>query len=137
MKFVLFNIAVAAALIFLFNADRTDLRALADRAYAAVGQAKDMAEETTQKAEAPVVETVATAPAAPPAPKAEPPKPAAPKLDPAVAQRRAEVLDVEAKPQPASVAEISDQLMTPEQRRRELFTLAEEMELFYVRRLNR
>ncbi len=165
MKFVLFNLAVVAALFFLFNPDRADLHALADRAYETVGLARDGAEKVVEKVaptskpvrqaadaapKPPVSESPASKPEikpAHPAPKKQvasqsriaPPKPVAaapaPKLDPAVAQRRAEVLGTDA-PRAAGVA-VKEKLMSPEQRRRELFTLAEEMELFYVRRLSR
>ena len=43
MKFILFNLAVIAALFFLFEPDRADLHSVADRAYAAVGMARDAA----------------------------------------------------------------------------------------------
>ena len=167
MKFVLFNLAVVAALFFLFNPDRADLRALADRAYETAGLARDGAEKIVAKVAPPAISkpvrqaadatpkpSVFESPApkpeikpAQPAPKKQvasqsriaPPKPVAaapaPKLDPAVAQRRAEVLGIDA-PRAAGVA-VKEKLMSPEQRRRELFTLAEEMELFYVRRLSR
>lgn len=167
MKFVLFNLAVIAALFFLFNPDRADLHALADRAYETVGLARDSAEKIAEKAAPPtlpervrkaadtpvkpsVSKTLAPKPEnkpAPPAPKkqvAERPKietrklaaaAPAPKLEPAVAKRRAEVLGIDA-PQAAGVP-VEEKLMSPEQRRRELFTLAEDMELFYVRRLSR
>ena len=174
MKFLLFNLAVIAALVFLFNPDKADFRALADRAYETVGIARDGAEQVLEKAnqkalgalEKRVVEParkkpepkpVAPAPkkqavAKAPAPTEEsapavtarkaavpvntaPPVAAAaePKLDPAVAQRRAEVLGLDA---PAA-GPAEEKLMSPDQRRRELFSLAEEMELFYVKRLNR
>lgn len=67
-------------------------------------------------------------------------------LPPEVAQRRAEVmagLDSDA-PQPAAPAAAKglalaegDALMTPEQRRRELLSLAEDMELLYARSVSR
>lgn len=178
MKFLLFNLAVIAALVFLFNPDKADFHALADRAYETVGLAKVSAEKVAKKvaekagpdtqsqtvepapekpepkpaaptakkksvAEAP--EPAPVTPIAPP-PAQSVPQPAAPAeaapaiaarpepaLDPAVAQRRAEVLGLNA---PAA-GPAEEKLMSPEQRRRELFSLAEEMELFYVKRLNR
>ena len=181
MKFLLFNLAVIAALVFLFNPDKADFHALADRAYETVGLAKvgaekvakTVAEKAEQDAETQETQTVEPTPKKPepkpvaPAPKkksvAEAPEPAQvtakapptaksapqppvrtetaptvaaasePTLDPAVAQRRAEVLGLDA---PAA-GPAEEKLMSPEQRRRELFSLAEEMELFYVKRLNR
>ena len=169
MKFLLFNVAVVVALFVLFNPDRADLRAVADRAYEAVGLARETAKDVAEKIKVTEPETPE------PAPSPEPPKTAAPQtvaaevpadlkpaepvsaephpvemkpadarpadatpvepppqaLDPAVAKRRAEVLGEGPLP-PAE-----DRLMSPEQRRRELFNLAEEMELFYVKRLSR
>lgn len=166
MKFLLFNFAVIAALFFLFNPDRADLHALADRAYETVGMAREKAESVVDKVTSPPSEIQAVRPpiqqAAEPAPTPIAPKPedkpvpAAPikqaavqppveapapvaaitpekTLDSAVAQRRAEVLGLDA---PAA-GPAEEKLMSAEQRRRELFTLAEEMELFYVRRLSR
>lgn len=174
MKFLLFNVAVIAALVFLFNPDKADFRALADRAYETVGIARDGAEQVMEKvaekteaapkkrvaepaqkkpepkpvAPAPKKQAIAIAPvpieeatpavtaykAAVPVKTAPPVAAAAePKLDPAVAQRRAEVLGLDA---PAA-GPAEERLMSPDQRRRELFSLAEEMELFYVKRLNR
>lgn len=152
MKFVLFNFSVIAALFFLFDPDRAELHALADRAYETVGLARDTAEKAVEKVEQPaevLAAPVSVEPQAKPVaavpekndiadPKAEAPKIAAASpeiLDPAVAKRRAEVLGIDA-PQ-ATNGQANDKLMTPQQRRRELFTLAEEMELFYVRRLSR
>jgi len=161
MKFVLFNLAVIGALLFLFNPDRADLHALADRAYETVGLAKDSVEKLSPPLSKPVRQAADVIPDRPiskspapvseikpvtPTPKkhvvakptAEMSKLAAapsPKLEPAVAKRRAEVLGLDA-PEAAGVP-VEEKLMSPEQRRRELFTLAEEMELFYVRRLSR
>lgn len=168
MKFLLFNFAVIAALFVLFNPDRADLYALADRAYETVGMAREKTESVVAKVTPPMESKAgepapaAALPTAEPVPATVAPKPereaAAPspvkqvaaqrpveapapavvaasgkKLDPAVAQRRAEVLGLDA---PAA-GPAEEKLMSAEQRRRELFTLAEEMELFYVRRLSR
>lgn len=48
MKFLLFNLAVAGALVFLFTSDRGDLRALADRAFDATQTAKKSAQEAVE-----------------------------------------------------------------------------------------
>jgi outer membrane biosynthesis protein TonB len=157
MKFVLFNIAVLAALYVLFNPDSVDFHALSARAHATVETVRGAVEPAVAGEAAPV-EAVAEQPVAKapdPNPPAEPaPKPvamaqvaekAAPtsqdipvaKLDPAVAKRRAEVLGLAPPPAAAPAPQADEALMTPEQRRRELFTLAEEMELFYVRHLSR
>lgn len=181
MKFVLFNVAVVAALFLLFNPDRSDLRVLADRASAAVGGAVEKAiggeygpvkedagntgsdrvmverTEPVQTTGSRVVEkNVADAQDSKVEPKPEPdikpvraarqdraeavrqPQPTAePALDPAVAKRRAEVLGLAPLPVTETSPIAGDELMSAEQRRRELFTLAEEMELFYVKRLSR
>lgn len=179
MKFVLFNIAVVAALFVLFNPDRADFRALADRASESVGVARGAVEKAIagekQAAKADVgnvkpapvkaaadrkvfEEKVEEAPVAPaPAPRVAPtpkpaikpvrvaaqepgptPQPAAePTLDPAVAKRRAEVLGLAPPTSNEALPPATDKLMSAEERRRELFSLAEEMELFYVKRLSR
>ncbi len=77
MKFLLFNLAVIAALVFLFNPDKADFRALADRAYETVVIARDGAEQVLEKAnqkalEAPEKRVVE------PARKKPEPKPVAP-----------------------------------------------------------
>lgn len=45
MRFLLFNIVVAGALVFLFTSDRADLHAAADRAHAAANDIKSKAFE--------------------------------------------------------------------------------------------
>lgn len=167
MRFVLFNVAVIAALFFLFQPGKVDLSALADKAYAAFNAKrpaeKPVQEETVKKVE--TVKPVAAEPAVQKPVAAKPttiaevaPKPvvaeAAKKqiaktetvapveirpeaLDPAVAKRRAEVLGIAPIPAEKKVFKEEDKLMTADQRRRELFSLAEEMELFYVKRLSR
>lgn len=62
MKFLLFNIVVAGALIFLFTSDRADLHAAADRAHDAASGLKTRAFEVIGAQNAPAVR---------PAPKAE------------------------------------------------------------------
>ncbi len=167
MRFVLFNVAVIAALFFLFDSDRAGLTALADKAYAAIGAERTAEKSTVAAAPTPIVAGQAKT-AQPPAPKPAKaqPKPAdnpVPKrvnaenadkavakvttpalvekkqgaLDPAVAKRRAEVLGLAPIASEGTAFQTEEKLMTADQRRRELFTLAEEMELFYVRRLNR
>ncbi|MCG8511548.1 MAG: hypothetical protein MI741_20230 [Rhodospirillales bacterium] len=68
--------------------------------------------------------------------------PEVPTDDPAVAKRRAEILDGVAETPPAkNGAEIAiadgESLMTPRERRKELHNLAEDMELVYIRKLGR
>ncbi len=50
MKFLLFNIFVIGALIYLFAADRPDYHATADRLFDTVGKVKSGAEITIDKA---------------------------------------------------------------------------------------
>lgn len=171
MKFIFFNLAVVAALFYLFQAERSDFRAAADRAYDAVDNvqalAKDAARQGSRllkepetpaadpgKEDAPIPGTAEVPPAPPPAPAvvsvpaektppitdAEPPATdatatASPLLaDPAVARRRAEVLgSVDGQP---ALAE-GTALMAPEERRRQLFSLAENMEFMFVKRVSR
>lgn len=211
MRFLLFNVAVITALVYLFNLDRGDFDAAAGRLYeaaegvqavtrdavervkesvrakrapaesearvdelpvspphgpasqepfvepAAVPVVRDQAESTAEngerdgKVESPPVEAPRAAqPKVVADPRPPVRKPAAPKIaakqlppvkDPAVARRRAEVLEGVARPGPTSSPAVSlaegEQLMSPEQRVRELFTLAEEMELLFVSKMAR
>lgn len=192
MKFLLFNVAVIAALIFLFGMDRRhpdtasrDLpgsaEGLADLTHDAVEKAAEflqpksvlhrasLSDEPTDAATAPeqakpprsspadIVPDpfeVAEAPPARPAMDAEANNSALPGnenafsgdagqvtpdmlpvlRDPAVAKRRAEVLEGIASTDAAPALALADgeRLMSPEQRVRELHALAEEMELLFV-----
>jgi hypothetical protein len=58
-------------------------------------------------------------------------------LDPAVAKRRAEVLNDNPSPDPTLVLKKGDKLMSTSDRRRELLSLAEEMELLYAKSVSR
>lgn len=148
MKFLIFNLAVAAALFYLISADRAEFQVAAGRVHDAAGEIKSMAVRAVDKGrdmldrpsppatpraavetpvvKTPVVETPVKAPAmAPPAPT------------PAVARRRDEILNgIETGGQQLSLKD-GARLMTPQQRRRELFSLAEEMELLYARTVSR
>lgn len=159
MKFLIFNLTVAAALFYLISADRAEFQVAAGRVHDAAGEIKSMAERAVDKGRnmldqsqsqpqpSPVaapraaVETPVEAPTVkaptmpPPAPKPALAKPAAP--TPAVARRRDEILNgVETGGQKLSL-EAGARMMTPQQRRRELFSLAEEMELLYARTISR
>ena len=162
MKFLIFNLAVAAALFYLISADRTEFQVAAGRVHDAAGEIKSMAVSAVDKGrnmldraqpqpspaaapraavetpvvKTPAVETPVKAPAmAPPVPKPALAKPAAP--TPAVAQRRDEILNgAETGRQKLSLKD-GTHMMTPQQRRRELFSLAEEMELLYARTVSR
>ena len=181
MKFLIFNLTVAAALFYLVTADRTEFQVAAGRVHDVAGEIKSMAERAVDKgrnmlgrsrpqpspaagiadatekppAAAPrsVGETPAEAPTMPPpetgtetgtepppAPKPALAKPAAPTpaaSEPAVARRRDEILNgVEIDRQQLSLKD-GARMMTPQQRRRELFSLAEEMELLYARTVSR
>ena len=201
MRFLVFNAAVVAALIYLLSADRSEFRAAADRLYDTVGRVEEAARDGIERAgsaardsapseaptsEAPTSEAVTSEPdpeperprrlAAETAPETVPPAPAPstaapsgpgatapsgetaqaalvralpPVDDPAVAKRRAEVLDgigaldsapvlpgLEAAAPEVALAE-GETLMSPEERRRELYALAEEMELLFVTKLTR
>ncbi len=197
MKFLLFNAAVIAALVYLFGVDRSDLDAASDHlqtsadrlgevardkvdaaldelgktpappdlpvrtrtealaAPAKVAEAPEaIPEDTDQRSAGPAgvseidaatkAEAVASAPPTLGSPDTEGPElPAAQPLpavrDPAVAKRRAEVLGgVASADGGASVALAEgEQLMSPEQRVRELHALAEEMELLFVDKMAR
>ena len=167
MKFLLFNIVVAGALVFLFAGDRDLPRSFADRARteaaAISAKAADMigisAPEKAAASPTPAPPAAPAAKAPSPAPKREPaatppalkqaPKPepvrtvaaaepdalpdALPGVPPEVAKRRAEVLGAAPVPD-ASAARTPDgepaRFMSPEDRRRDLLRLSEEMEIF-------
>ncbi|MCH8037778.1 MAG: hypothetical protein IIC53_11755 [Proteobacteria bacterium] len=147
MRFLIFNAAVVAALIYLLSADR--LYDMADRVEDA---ARDSAPAEAAIETAPTETAAETVPPAP-APDAAAPSGAPsggtaqaafvrdlpPVDDPAVAKRRAEVLDgiaaFDSAPE-VTLAE-GETLMGPEERLRELYRLAEEMELLFVTKLTR
>jgi hypothetical protein len=62
---------------------------------------------------------------------------APPNLAPAVAKRRAEVLNDNPTPDPTPILKKGDKLMSTSDRRRELLSLAEEMELLYAKSVSR
>lgn len=170
MRFLIFNAAVVAALIYLLSADRSEFRAAADQLYDMVDRAEDAARDGIERVgsaardsapAAATTETAATSEAviseavtseADPEPQ-RPRRLAAeaalvrdllPVDDPAVAKRRAEVLDGIAALDSAPVVAVpevalaeGETLMGPEERLRELYTLAEEMELLFVTKLTR
>lgn len=197
MKFLLFNVAVAAALVFLFTADRGEIQKIAGRVHDAAGEMKAYAAKTLNRGQAkpdrgrvpppgrslaapaersaepeqttPPPKPPVTLRAVAPEPRPEPPlppqlarnlppmpevdeepppaPPAAPSaaspagLDPAVAKRRQEILEgldtADATPAVrAPVLKEGARLMSPAERRRELLSLAEEMELLYARSIS-
>lgn len=147
MRFLVFNAAVVAALIYLLSADR--LYDMADRVEDA---ARDSAPAEAAIETAPTETAAETVPPAP-APDAAAPSGAPsggtaqaalvrdlpPVDDPAVAKRRAEVLDGIAAfdSAPGVTLAEGETLMGPEERLRELYRLAEEMELLFVTKLTR
>ncbi|MDA0653736.1 MAG: hypothetical protein O3C49_10730 [Proteobacteria bacterium] len=191
MKFLLFNVAVAAALVFLFTADRGEVQKIAGQVHDAAGDMKSYANKAltagqsmfgreTEKAGRKTGPTLVTAPSLPvtqpvtqpvtpatvtrPEPLAEPSRSRqlasdlqalpetgsatsrksvptiierAPQvLEPDVARRRREVLDgLDAAPAAPALKE-GTRLMTGAERRKELLSLAEEMELLYARSIN-
>ncbi len=164
MKFLIFNLTVAAALFYLVTADRSEFQAAAGRVHDAAGEIKSMAEDAMDKgrkalekktsraepAPAPVkmekvekVETVEKSP--PPVPETTLAKaPVAAQAaarpvvtEPAVAKRRDEILGGMTAANSAVALEDGERMMNPQQRRKELFNLAEEMELLYARTVSR
>ena len=49
MKFLLFNLVVAGALVYLFTADRADVHMAADKVYEAAGDIKSVARNAVGK----------------------------------------------------------------------------------------
>ena len=191
MRFLLFNVAVVAALAYLFSMEREDLHAAADRLHDGLDSARSLAKEasapkgpplsdeaawqnpdeltaplpaaqlamdTMKPAEPqplapapkePVAQTaeapVATASQDPPPSNADLLDQLPPVSDPAVAKRRAEVLEgltappaaqaVAATEAPELVLAEGQALMSDEERLKQLYVLAEEMELLFVQKL--
>jgi len=153
MRFLVFNIVVAAALVYLFTADRADIHAAADKAYGVAETVRTKAGDVVaslrdrpaevERVEAAVPDApeiafpaepepapVAANPA-PPEPPAAPPLPEpelVPAVTPEVAARRAEVLAE--GPVRGEIAPADERAATAIDRRRDLHRLAEEMELF-------
>ena len=186
MKFLLFNLAVAAALVFLFTADRGDVQKIAGQVHDAAGDLKVYANKALNSGQDRLDRgAVKAGPRAEPAPvdidrheesplNAPPPRPLAPSvaaqpepplspqlarnlpampeigsetdpktswaaftdLDPAVAKRRKEVLDGIDSADAAPTLKEGTRLMSPSERRKELLSLAEEMELLYARSIS-
>lgn len=179
MKFLLFNLAVAAALGYLFFADRTQLQDTAGRMHDAAQDLRTFAKQAYDKApqltrqSTPSIETAARTPktvvesgpkpvpqiAQPAAPAAQPgierddpPRPPPVKAetreaaatdpvrltpDPETVARRREVLEGRPPQDARPTLKAGERLMSPGERRKELMTLAEEMELFYARSVSR
>ncbi len=161
MKFLMFNLVVAGALVYLFTADRADVHAAADRVYETADEIKTVARNAVGKGRR-LLQSDGAPPSRPiaPAPRARPqldPKPvlkAAPapppvkqvarqeptqKLSPEVIRRRDEVLGNLSPSQiQSAIPEIKkgESFMSSAQRQKELFALAEEMELLYARKIS-
>lgn len=149
MKFLMFNVVVAVALVYLFTADRAEMRSAADRAFDTAGEIKQMAQKAVGEGRAildretvpPVVPRADPAPEVKSMQPVEPPPPPPPPvrtatrpvaekpLAPEIAARRAEIL--------GPVLKEGERFMSADQRRKELFSLAEEMELLYARKTSR
>jgi len=175
MKFLIFNLVVGAALVYLFTGTEADFQNVADRAYKATSQVKAQAvklaktitppkPKPTEDAviKQPLPQAAPVAPAPPPATahtvtsapldplptKIPEPKPqpqfvadvskalttvsnqAPIRLDPEVAKRQATVLDLPSAPTPIVTDTSPDKFMSARDRRAELVSLAESMELF-------
>jgi hypothetical protein len=175
MKFLLFNLVVAGALVYLFTADRADVHMAADRVYETADEIKSVARNAVDQGRKllqgdqaaaipkptpralPRVQPQAKPRVEPqvqpriqpqirqkPIPEAAPvPAPvkqvaragALAKVSPEVARRRDEVLGTA---YPESIPEIKqgEKFMSASQRQKELFSLAEEMELLYARKIS-
>lgn len=170
MKFLIFNLAVAAALVFLFTADRGDVQKVAGQVHDAAADVKAYAKRTLDKgqnvldkgtvaAKPPPIPAQQTAPVV--TPEKPPPAPTIPStrqatqiadsssmargapnpaLPPDVVKRREEVLNglpPAAPPAARPVLKEGTKLMPSVDRRKELLSLAEEMELLYARSIGR
>lgn len=179
MKFLIFNLTVAAALVYLLTTDRGEFQRVAGSLHdaasgirtmtvRAVGNGRKLLDRTVSgpshggenapsqaprpavapppppplppTSPAPRVEIKTTAAAQPPRKDPAAAGPAA--IDPRVAQRRDEVFaGIAPEPQETRLPlepkgpalKEGAPMMTPAQRRKELYSLAEEMELLYAR----
>jgi len=182
MKFLLFNLAVAAALGYLFFADRgqvqetagrmhdaaRDLRTFARQAYDKAPQLVQAQKPSKKPVRVPEEAAAAGPTESPEAPEPAVPAAAAPKPaiadrgevpqpppvasltpataetrpirlipDPATAKRRREVLEGRPPRDVTPGLKPGERLMSPSERRKELLTLSEEMDLFYARSVSR
>ena len=163
MKFLIFNVTVAAALVYLLTTDRAEVQNAAGRIHDAASEMKQVAGRVVDRGRRWVTETPPetavrpSSPAAPPAsPMASPPAmaplpPAATRASPApkipvsrakedaALKRRAEILrgidPAILAPGPKPEAETAQPALEPAERRKQLDALSEEMELFYARTL--
>jgi hypothetical protein len=162
MKFLMFNLVVAGALVYLFTADRADVHAAADRVYEtadgiksaardAVGKGRELlqGDQAAESRPAPSPKPIQK-----PAPEASPVAPTVKQVaqsniprpvPPEVARRRDEVMGTalaapvaRAAPGQPNIPELKqgEKFMSPAQRQKELFSLAEEMELLYARKIS-
>lgn len=161
MKFLMFNLVVAGALVYLFTAERADVHAAADRIYETADEIKSVARNAVGKGrrllQGNEAEPARSIPPAlqtrpqiqqNPTPKAAPVPPpvkqiarqgSIPNLSPEVIRRRNEVLgNVTQPPKQTVIPEIKkgERFMSSAQRQKELFSLAEEMELLYARKIS-
>lgn len=183
MKFLIFNLTVAAALVYLLTTDRGEFQRVAGSLHdaageirtmtqRAVGQGRKLLDRTPKRGGGDAPGTGPRPAMAPPPPPAipaprireaaatgttaaaRPSRPAARPswndpagidpavIDPRVAKRRDEILagiapnppetKLPQEPKGPALKE-GEPMMTPAQRRKELFSLAEEMELLYAR----
>ena len=153
MKFLIFNLTVAAALFYLISADRAEFQVAAGRVHDAAGEIKSMAERAVDKGRKMLDRPPQPSPAAAPRAAVETPVVEIPVVEipvvedavvapaftptPAVAQRRDEILNGVGTGRQRLSLKDGTRMMTPQQRRRELFSLAEEMELLYARTVSR
>ena len=163
MKFLIFNVTVAAALVYLLTTDRAEVQNAAGRIHDAASEMKQAAGRVVDRGRRWVTETPPetavrpSSPAAPPAsPIAEPAAmaplpPAASRASPApkipvsrakedaALKRRAEILrgidPAVLTPGLKLEAETAQPALLPAERRKQLDALSEEMELFYARTL--
>ncbi len=169
MKFLIFNLTVAAALVYLLTTDRGEFQRVAGSLHDAASGIRTMTERAVGNGRKLLDRTVSgpklgggDAPSTAPRPAVEPPPPPLPPASPAprireaaaiaattaaakpprkdpavvdaaVAKRRDEIFAGIAPEPKGPALKQGEPMMTPAQRRKELFSLAEEMELLYAR----
>ena len=144
MKFLAFNLVVAAALIFLFSGHEGGLESVKDNVIATTEALKDKAEKIAtapqKMAEAPQVGESQPQPVIPAQtepeeiPAVKIPEIAHLALEPKVRKRREEILGTNVLPTPAQE---KNDFMNPKERRHALMQLAEDMEYFSAETISR
>ena len=135
MKFLIFNIAILGALYYLFKTDVNDTRDMANMANQAVGRIEILASSAVAKARKFASKRTNLKETTPPVFE---PKPPAPRIvsSPVAADPPSppEPVEMVAEKPGSDEAPAAIPVKSPGERRRELLDMAQNMELFYLRK---